>query len=119
MDTNTPNPKNKKTNEIQELNEIFEKFQKQLDSYDKIQDVNYAEMYKNNEMLNHFNKRVLLCNKLCITHPEIKRMLYEEESCISSCHRKIMEVEGVVAKYMKDLSFKELQTKYLDPNNEI
>ena len=63
-------------------------------------------------MIRHFNKRIILCNQLCITHPQIKRILYEEEDCLNTCQRKILEVEAVVKKHMNN-NFE----KYLDPNS--
>lgn len=108
------NKAKKVKSEVEELNEIFAKFQKGVENYQDIEGINYEEIYRKNEMVKHFNNRIIQCNKLCITHPEIKMLLYEEENCLNTCRRKNLEVEGVVKKYMNTLNM----TNQLNPYKE-
>ena len=113
MDTNKKkNPKN----EIEELNQIFENFKNLKETQlDNIK-INYEEAYTKNEMLKNFNRRIIECNKLCIKYPEIKTMLYEEQTCLNNCQRKIIEVEGVAKKYMNQLKANSINSPYLNQN---
>ncbi len=114
MDTKIKkNPKN----EIEELTQIFENFQNLKES--QIEggiEINYEEIYRKNEMLKHFNRRIMECNRLCIKYPEIENMLYEEQTCLNNCQRKILEVEGVVKKYMNQLKANNINSPHLNPN---
>jgi hypothetical protein len=99
-------------NEIQEIDQIFENFQKFAINYEN-REINYEEIYKRNELIQHFNRRILECNNLCIKHPEINTLLYEEEKCINNCQRKILEVDTIVKKYMKELNI-DIESPYIN-----
>lgn len=108
------NTQNKKKNEIQELNEVFETFEKMIDEkYDK--EIDFEETFRKNEQMKHFNRRLMECNKICIKHPEISQLLYEEQFCLNNCQRKILEVENVVAKYMNEVKVAGSISPYLNP----
>jgi hypothetical protein len=110
MENNNSNKKIK--NEIEEMNQIWDKFVEQIDNYDKVQQIDYEEYIKKVEMMRHFNNRILRCNEICITRPDIKYLLYEEDTCLTSCQRKILEVEGVVKKYLNGLNLKNSLNPY-------
>jgi hypothetical protein len=105
--------KQAKKNEIEEIDEIFENFQKFAINYEN-REIDYEEIYKKNELINHFNRRILECNNLCIRHPEINTLLYEEEKCLNNCQRKILEVNSIVGKYMKELNIDSLESPYIN-----
>jgi hypothetical protein len=106
--------KKKLKNEISELNEVFSEFQKFAENLDN-QEINYHEIYIKNEMIKHFNRRILECNRICIKHPEIKQILYEEQKCINSCQRKFLEVESVVSKYFNELQVGKFDSPHINP----
>jgi hypothetical protein len=113
MDTkNKKNPKN----EVDELNQLFENFKNMKQTQLENSDINYEEEYTKNEILKHFNRRIIECNRLCIKYPEIENMLFEEQNCLNNCQRKIVEVEGVVKKYMNQLKANSANSPYFNPN---
>ena len=112
--TSTP----KKKTEVDEVNEIFDKFQKHIENLDdKI--IDYEEIFRKKEMLKHFNRRILECNRICLKHPEIDQLLYEEQKCLTSCQRKIFEVESVVAKYIDEIKAGKFDSPYLNPDANL
>ena len=119
MNNNNQQSQRKAKNEIEEINEIFEKFQKHVENYDDKKIIDYEEVYRKNEQISHFNKRIIECNKICIKFPEINQVLYEEQKCLDSCQRKILEVEGIVKKYMNELKVGKFDSPYINPNPEI
>ncbi len=50
---------------------------------------------------------------MCIKHPEIKELLYEEEYCIKKCKDKIKEVENTIKALMNELNIKSVSSDYL------
>ena len=109
---------NKKKSEIEEINKIFEKFIKHVENVDDIE-LDYEEVYRKNEMIRSFNKKVLECNNLCIKYPEINKFLYEEQKCLTNCQRKIMEVNTIVGKYFNELKAGKFNSPYLNPNIDL
>jgi hypothetical protein len=102
----------KPKNEIEEMNKTFdlivEKYEKE-----RLTVPDYTEIYLNNEIIKHFNKRIIECNKVCIKYPEINELLYEEETCLNNCQRKIKEVQNVVKSLMNELNIKNSKSDYL------
>jgi hypothetical protein len=64
MDNNSKdkNKTKKYKNEFEELNAVFESFEKSRDET-MAKEINYTEIYRKNESLIHFNKRLIECNK--------------------------------------------------------
>jgi hypothetical protein len=113
MNSKSTQEQKKPKNEFQEINKLFEEFEKTKETHKDI-NVNYYEVYRRNDMLKNFNQRIIECNRLCIKHPEIEVMLYEEQSCLENCQRKILEVDAVVKKYMNSIKANNINSEYLN-----
>ncbi len=48
----------------------------------------------------------------------VKETLYEEESCLKNCLRKIKEVENFVDLQIKNLGLYDLQSPYVNPYSD-
>lgn len=64
------------------------------------------------------NKKILECNRACLKFFNTNETLYEEESCLKSCLRKINEIENCIDNHIKEWGLYDLESQYVNPYSD-